>query len=86
MTKSEKGHPCSFTILRGQVNYIEGLNDKEKMKFIGLIGNLKTHEMKKKARKEKAPQKKTTMAFKSTPSIFVKEEDDIKDVKICLSS
>ena len=48
---------------------LKELNDKEQIKFIGLIGNLKTHEIERKTRGEKAPQKKKTFAFKSTPSI-----------------
>ena len=42
--------------------------DKEEMELIDLIGNLKTHEMERKARGEIAPQKKK-IAFKSTPTI-----------------
>ena len=34
---------------------LKELNDKEEMKLIGLIGNLKTHERKEKAREEEAP-------------------------------
>ena len=54
------------------------LNDKEKMKLIGLIGNLKTHEMERKAREEMAPQKKKVIAFKSTPTIS--DDDDKEEV------
>ena len=49
------------------------------MKLIGLIGNLKTHEMKRKTREETAPQKKKSIVFKSTPTVSdddEKEEDD----------
>ena len=48
---------------------LKELNDKEEMELIGLIGNLKTHEMERKVREEMAPQKKTMIAFKSTPTI-----------------
>ena len=58
---------------------LKELNDKEEMKLIGLIGNLKTREMKRKAKEEKAPQKKKTLAFKSTPTIFDDEDDDQDD-------
>ena len=58
---------------------LKELNDKKEMELIGLIGNLKTHEMERKAREEKALQKKKTLAFKSTPSIFDEEDDDQKD-------
>ena len=30
------------TLMGSQGNYIEGVNDKEEMELIGLIGNLKT--------------------------------------------
>jgi len=58
---------------------LKKLNDKEEMELISLIGNLKTHEMERKARKEMTPQKKKVIAFKSTPSIsddHNEEEDD----------
>ena len=55
---------------------LKELNDKEEMELIGLIGNLKTHEMERKAREETTPQKKKTIAFRSTPTIFDDEEDD----------
>ena len=47
------------------------------MELIGLIGNLKIHEMKRKAREEKAPKK--TLTFKSTPAISDDEDDDQDD-------
>jgi len=53
---------------------LKELNKKEEIEFIDLIGNLKTHEMEKKAREEKAPQKKKMIAFKYTFTIF--DEDD----------
>ena len=34
---------------------LKELNDKEEMELIGLVGNLKTHEMERKAREEMAP-------------------------------
>ena len=37
---------------------LKGFNDKEEMNFIGLIVNSKTHEIKRKVRKEKAPKKR----------------------------
>jgi len=58
---------------------LKELNDKEEMELIGLIGNLTTHEMEKKASEEAAQQKKKTIAFKSTPTIskdYEEEEDD----------
>ena len=54
------------------------LNDKEEMKLIGLIGNLKTHEMERKAREEMAPLKKKAIAFKSSSS-FSDEDDEEED-------
>ena len=58
---------------------LKELNDKEEMELIGLIGNLKTHKMEWKAREEKGPQKTKVLAFKSTPTISDKEEEDQKD-------
>jgi len=78
MTKSEKGHPCSFTILRGQVNYIEGLNDKEKMKFIGLIENLKTHEMKKKIERRRHPKRRRLLPSNLLPPSSSKKKMTLK--------
>ena len=60
------------------------LNDKDEMELISLIGNLKTHEMEKKAREETAPQKKKSIAFKSTSTIFDDEEDEEEDEKLSL--
>ena len=48
------------------------------MELIGLIGNLKTHEMEKKAREEMAPQKK------STPAISDDEEAEEDDKELSL--
>jgi len=39
-------------------NIIRALNDKKEMELISLIGNLKTHEMERKAREEMVHQKK----------------------------
>ena len=44
------------------------LNDKEEMELNGLIGNLKTHEMERKAEEEKVPQKKKTLSNPLLPS------------------
>ena len=37
---------------------LKELHDKKKMELSGVIDNLKTHEMERKAREEKAPLKK----------------------------
>ena len=47
------------------------------MKLIGLIGNLKTYEMKRKAREEMTPQKKKMIAFKSTLTTSDKDDEDL---------
>jgi len=60
----------------GQGSTLKELNDKEEMELIGLIGNLRTHKMERKARKEMAHQKKKMIAFKSTSSDDEVEEDD----------
>ena len=53
------------------------LNDKEEIELIGLIDNLKTHEMERKAREEMAPQKKKMIAFKFTPTISNEDDEDL---------
>ena len=53
------------------------LNDKEEMELIGLIENIKTHEMERKAREEMAPPKKKAIAFKS--SSYSDEDDEEED-------
>ena len=55
---------------------LKELNNKEEIKFIGLIGNLKIHKMERKAREEMAPQKKK-ITFKFTPTI--PDDDDEED-------
>ena len=57
---------------------LKKLTDKEKMKLIGLIGNLKTHEMERKTREEKAPKKKKTLTY----TISDDEDDDQDEMKI----
>ena len=61
---------------------LKKLHDKEEMELISLVGNLKTHEMKRKVREEKVPQKKKTLALKSTPTISDDEDDDQEDDEI----
>jgi len=56
---------------------LKELNDKEEMKLIGLISNLKTHEMEKKAKEKIAPQKKKMIAFKSAPAISDEDDEDL---------
>ena len=53
------------------------LNNKEEIELIGLISNLKTHLMERKAREKMAPQKKM-IAFKSTPT-FSDEDNEEED-------
>ena len=67
-----------------KVTTLKELNDKDEMKLIGLIGNFKTHEMEKKAREEMAPQKKKTIAFKSTSAISDEEEEKDDDEELSL--
>jgi len=64
------------------------LNDKEEMELIGLIGNLKTHEMENKAREEMAPSKKKTIAFKShsTSSDEDDEEEDDEELSLLVKN
>ena len=60
------------------------LNDKEEMELIGLIGNLKTHEMERKAREEMAPSKKKTIAFKSQSSYSDEDNEEENDEELSL--
>ena len=60
------------------------LNNKEEMEFIGLIENLKTHEMERKAREEMAPQKKKVITFKSTPTISDDDDEEEDDEELSL--
>ena len=54
------------------------------MELIGLLGNLKTHEMERKAREEMALQKKKTIAFKSTLTISDDDEAEEDDEDLFL--
>jgi len=58
---------------------LKELDAKEEMELIGLIGNLKTHEMEGKVREKKASQKKKMLAFKSIPTIFNEDDDEEED-------
>jgi len=55
---------------------LKELNDKEKMDFMELIGNLKTHKMERKLREDKVLPKKKNIASRST-SIFSDDNEDI---------
>ena len=55
------------------------------MELIDLIENLKTHEMERKTREEKAPQKKKTLAFKSTLTIYDDDQEDDDDLSLLFS-
>ena len=63
---------------------LKELNDKEEMKLIGLIGNLKNHELERKAREEMAPQKKKVIAFKSTLTISDDDDEEEDDEELSL--
>jgi len=63
---------------------LKELNDKDEMDIISLIGNLKTHEMEKKAREEAAPTKKKSIAFKSSSTIEDDDEDEEEDEELSL--
>ena len=58
------------------------------MELIDLIGNFKTREMERKTREEMAPQKKRTIAFKFTPTIFDEddEEEDDEDLSLLVKN
>jgi len=63
---------------------LKELSDKEEMELIGLIGNLKTHKMERKAREEMAPKKKKMIAFKSTPIISDDDDEEENDEEFSL--
>ena len=63
---------------------LKELNDKEEMELIGLICNLKTHDMERKAREEMSQQKKKIIAFKSTPTISDNDEEEEDDEDLSL--
>ena len=67
---------------------LKELNDKEEMEHIGLIGNLKTHEMERKARKEVATPKKKAIAFKSSSNYSDDddEEEDDEDLSLLVKN
>ena len=54
---------------------LKELNDKEKMNFMGLIGNLKTNEMERKVREDKMLPKNKNIAFKSSQILLDDNED-----------
>ena len=74
MIKGPEGHSCTPLSWEVKDTTLKELNDKDGMELIGLIGILKTYEIERKAREEMAPQKKKTIAFKSTPTISDDEE------------
>jgi len=53
---------------------LKELNDREEMDFSGFIGDLKTHKMEMKVRKEREGPKKKAVVFKATPSSFDEDE------------
>ena len=73
----------SYLLGKFKATTMKELNDKEKMELIGLIGNLKTHEMERKAREEMVPLKKKAIAFKCS-STFSDEDDEEEEMKISL--
>ena len=73
--------PTSWEI---KATTLKELNDKDEMDLISLIGNLKTHEMEKKAREEAAPLKKKSIAFKSSSTLEDDEEDKEEDEELSL--
>ena len=56
---------------------LKELNDREEIDFSSFIENLKTPEMDMKVREEREPPKKTSIAFRVTPSI--PEDDESMD-------
>ena len=54
------------------------------MELIGLIGNLKTHEMERKAREDMAHPKKKTIAFKSQATHSDEDDEEEDDEELSL--
>ena len=52
---------------------LKELNDKEEIDFTDFVRNLKTHEMEMKAREDREPQKKVSVAFKASPKELKKK-------------
>ena len=73
--------PLSWEI---KATTLKELNDKDEMELIGLIGNLKTHEMEKKGREEAVPQKKKSITFKSSSTNYDDEEDEEENEELSL--
>ena len=62
-----------------KVTTLKELNDRKEIDFSGFIENLKTHEMKMKAREEREAPKKKVIALKATPSSFNEDESSKND-------
>ena len=71
-----------LTSCKVKTTTLKELNDKEEIEIIRLIENLKTHEIERKGREEKAPQKKKTLAFKSIPTISDEDDEEDEDLSI----
>ena len=74
MIKGEKGNLSTSSILGSKV-HLEGVERQREMDFMGLIENLKTREIERKVREDKAAQKKKSTAFKVTPTFFNDDEE-----------
>ena len=59
---------------------LEELNDKEEMKFIWFVRNLKTYKMEIKAREEHELPKKTNVSLKASQSKFKNKEDSDEEL------
>ena len=55
--------------------FLKELSVKEKMDFVDPIGNLKAHEMERKAREEKAPQKEKKSCIQGN-SYFLRDDEE----------
>ena len=81
MRKIIRALPLSWEV---KATTLKELNDKEEMELIGLIGNLKTHEMERKAREQMALSKKKTIAFKSHSTYSDKDDEEEDDEELSL--
>jgi len=85
MRKIIRALPPSWEV---KVITLKELNDKEEMELIGLIDNLKTHEIERKAREEMAPLKKKAITFKTSSTFSDKddEEEDDEDLSLLVKN
>ena len=88
--KRWKGYSSTSSILGSQSYHRKGLNDKEEMDFMGLIQNVKTLEMERQVREDKALPNIKIIAFKCSSSNnneeLGHEDDDDKEPSLLVKN